>query len=363
MDEQDRDYRNLRERRRGIGGWKIAVVVGFLVMVVAAALYFLDGPGDRPPSGTPQEDAPSAPEAKVVPAPPEDSKPTPASPGEDSAEVTEGINQVTVRPDGTGLVAGLAPPGSTVVVKSGDRLIGTTRATSQGGWVVVFDPPLEPGDHLPHVEITTPDGETRVGVLAAVVKLTGRDETPFVALVPHTAEAAEQGARPEVVQSPDSGLGQQSLGEAGPPAVNIRSIQSLQQGTRIQVAGEARGGVSVTLAVGGETSPPVAVAEGSYVAVADFDPDAGKIRIKVTLMDQDGKAVASARVGLTGSRIGNLGDNSLVVVQKGDALWRIAHREYNGKGWLYTNIFTQNSAQIEDEDLIYPDQIFVVPKL
>ncbi len=55
-----------------------------------------------------------------------------------------------------------------------------------------------------------------------------------------------------------------------------------------------------------------------------------------------------------------LDGNALIVVQKGDALWRIAYKTY-GAGIRYVDIVRQNSTKINDPDLIYPDQIFVIP--
>ena len=51
----------------------------------------------------------------------------------------------------------------------------------------------------------------------------------------------------------------------------------------------------------------------------------------------------------------------LVVVNKGDALWRIAYRQF-GDGIRYVDIVRRNQRDIEDPDLIYPKQIFAVPK-
>ena len=46
----------------------------------------------------------------------------------------------------------------------------------------------------------------------------------------------------------------------------------------------------------------------------------------------------------------------------GDYLWRIARERY-GTGFQYTQIYAANRAQIRDPDLIFPGQIFVVPKV
>ena len=56
----------------------------------------------------------------------------------------------------------------------------------------------------------------------------------------------------------------------------------------------------------------------------------------------------------------NISD-SAIIVQPGNSLWRISRRFY-GKGVLYTLIFKANNNLIDDPDLIFPGQIFNVPK-
>ena len=48
-------------------------------------------------------------------------------------------------------------------------------------------------------------------------------------------------------------------------------------------------------------------------------------------------------------------------ITRGDSLWQISRRTY-GKGNRYTVIYDANQEQIRDPDLIYPGQIFVLPK-
>jgi nucleoid-associated protein YgaU len=50
-----------------------------------------------------------------------------------------------------------------------------------------------------------------------------------------------------------------------------------------------------------------------------------------------------------------------IVVQPGNSLWRIARHNY-GEGLRYTLIYEANRGQIRDPDLIYPGQVFVMPK-
>jgi nucleoid-associated protein YgaU len=48
-------------------------------------------------------------------------------------------------------------------------------------------------------------------------------------------------------------------------------------------------------------------------------------------------------------------------VVRGDSLWRLSRRHYRD-GMRYRQIYVANSYQIRNPDLIYPGQIFVIPK-
>jgi len=52
---------------------------------------------------------------------------------------------------------------------------------------------------------------------------------------------------------------------------------------------------------------------------------------------------------------------TMVVVQPGNNLWTVARTVY-GEGLAYTTIYAANEDQIRDPDLIYPGQVFTIPK-
>jgi nucleoid-associated protein YgaU len=49
-------------------------------------------------------------------------------------------------------------------------------------------------------------------------------------------------------------------------------------------------------------------------------------------------------------------------VVRGDNLWNIARAHY-GEGWRHTMIFEANKDQIRNPHLIYPGQVFSIPKV
>ncbi|WP_234430174.1 MULTISPECIES: LysM peptidoglycan-binding domain-containing protein, partial [Brucella] len=50
-----------------------------------------------------------------------------------------------------------------------------------------------------------------------------------------------------------------------------------------------------------------------------------------------------------------------VIIRRGDNLWTISKRTY-GEGTRYTTIYLANRDQIRNPDLIWPGQVFVMPK-
>ena len=316
-----------------------------------------------------QTDAQAQPEAKPQAGTQADTQSETQPEATAEAEVTRGINLARVRPDGTAVIAGIATPGSTVTLMIGDRVIGTAEVTANGEWVVVPDDILPPGSYLVTATVTTPDGETNVEAMALVIEIMpGGDETPLVALVPYAVEDAPV----TVLQAPDATVA--DTAEAGAaaatetsapmammPLVTIRSIQAFNPGY-ISVGGRAEGGMRVTLEANGKSTPPQKLnGTGSYQLGQYIDTSAEKVKLKVTLTDDAGAGLASARLTLNRGQLDTtLASNTLVVVQKGDALWRIAYQTY-GKGIRYVDIYRENSTIIRDPDLIYPDQIFVVP--
>jgi len=54
--------------------------------------------------------------------------------------------------------------------------------------------------------------------------------------------------------------------------------------------------------------------------------------------------------------------NNQIIVKEGNSLWRIA-RKTMGNGIFYSKIFKNNHIKIKNPDLIYPGQVFNIPKL
>ena len=366
---------------------QILIGVSALVAIFALVFYFQQ----TSPEATDQAQQ-SVTVVNETPAPVEDAPEAKETTEEDIQEAslaTEGlgINLARIRPDGSAIVAGNALPGSTVNLIKDGQIIGSAVASDQGEWVIIPDILLGQGSHLLSIEIINPDGSKEVGNMALAIEMINDKETPLVALVPYTEEANEAAT---LLQVPET-LEAVEVAETAPktvtaetvtseteastiaaadteasviaiiPRVTIRSIQALNSKT-ISVSGNAEGGVSVEMMLNGnkraETKPDD---NAMYAMIVPIDPDQDRFRLKSILRDADGNPIASASINLSKSQMAEgLNGNALIVVQKGDALWRIAYKTY-GAGIRYVDIVRQNPTKINDPDLIYPDQIFVIP--
>ncbi len=97
------------------------------------------------------------------------------------------------------------------------------------------------------------------------------------------------------------------------------------------------------------------VAPGDYrLSVGRVDPAGGvRGRIAVPFRRAAPEELARAAIGA--------GDAGPVTVQPGSTLWGIARERY-GDGLRYVEVFDANRSQIEDPDLIYPGQVFELPR-
>ena len=103
------------------------------------------------------------------------------------------------------------------------------------------------------------------------------------------------------------------------------------------------------------------MANGDWTVFGTIDPSLARTEFQFSLNDDSGSKVASYVLPVTMRDLDVGLDGSEMVVIRGDALWRIAYRSY-GEGVRYVDIVRRNAGVIADPDLIYPNQIFALPK-
>ena len=319
----------------------LIAVVG-AVFVGIALIFGIRGLAPDAPMQTARAPAPASATGPAV-------APT-ASPTE--ALLRPSFDVVRVSPTGEAVIAGRAAPNATVVILSGEREIGRVTADGRGEWVFVTVEPLGPGAHELRLRVEGPGGATATSErnVAIVVPPRGGGVGggPLVALLP-----AEGGGAPTLLQVPGTGTGGQRL-----------SIDAIDYGEAggVVVAGRGSPGADVRLYADNRSVGTARVAPDGTWRIDIPQLGEGNYTLRIDEIGPQGRPVARAETPFQRARVPAPGPGEqLVVVQPGNSLWRISRRVY-GEGLRYTTIFEANREQIRNPDLIYPGQVFAVPK-
>ena len=298
------------------------------------------------------------------------------------------IDLARVKPDGAAVFAGTAAANAKIRIFEGDILLGETVANANGEWVIVLEKSLAAGQHLISVAMERSDGTTEMADRSLAVEIYQDTETkPLVALLPETATEV-----PVLIQSPDdvdktksaataseataSGTIVADAAEAAPAKPQAKSQIAASQiaalapsaivwrdASRILISGTSRGGVRVTVNdAKGQFGEALVLADGAWQVAGSLDMDIAVNQLRFALFDDANQIIARYDLPVKARDLAKGQDGSpLVVVNKGDMLWRIAYHQL-GEGVKYVDIVRRNQQDIADPDLIYPKQIFAVPQ-
>jgi nucleoid-associated protein YgaU len=329
----------------------IVIIVASGLVIVAAILgfQFLNGRDEAtetvavpPPAAAPAE------EPKALP-PPEDTQPQVIAPSFDVVRVSR---------EGTGVIAGRAQPDSEVTVLANDKVIGRVTANRNGEWVLIFQEPLDTGT----VEISL---KARKGSAAPI------DSNDIVVVsIPERQEQGQPGEEGVVaVLTPRDGKGAsrvlQEPTQSSSPLADLLTVDTMDfdlDGMAI-MTGRSKPNSEIRLYLDGEFQEAVtADAQGrwSYSPQAPVSAGEHKLRLDQVLEGDNVRLRIEQPFDRETELDTRLAEGE-VEIQPGNNLWTIARRLY-GAGVMYTLIFQENKGRIVDPDLIYPNQLFKLPR-
>ncbi len=344
------------------------------------------GPAARAATASPDATAPAqpaAPRAPEAPAPGQSNAaaaPAPAAPAAQIPQVPQilpppemtGVptfDVARIGPDGRAVIAGRAAAGAKIVLLNGGKEIASGEADARGEWVVlVQDPPLGAGQHelrvVQHIQGRAPVTSEQV-VVAVVPAPPG---SPAAAGASTGGTAASGTQETLVMIAPPKGPATlvQPPSSAGVPRSGDLQLSTLDYDEKgqVTVTGRSTPGTSVRVYMNDRLAGEGAAGADGRWRIAPSEPiDPGKHRLRVDRLSSDGKPVARLEVPFDRSEPKpSGGDTRRLTIVRGDNLWNIARAHY-GEGFRYTVIFEANKSQILDPDLIYPGQIFSLPKV
>jgi nucleoid-associated protein YgaU len=326
----------------------------------------------KPPTAAPPESAPA----------PVDKAPAP------TAALEPAFDIVNVDPSGEAVIAGRAAPNEKVELRDGGKTVAEATADASGQFVII-PPAFAAGDHSLTLAANADKGQPAISSPVAV-SVPAQQAKMGVAAGPPEAKPSVVAAVPANPNAEPSSLGMRTL--ATPVPVNgarvaIQSVEAdalgglvakgsaqpnttlrlyLNQADVAEAKTQSDGRWSLTIQ--GGMSP------GSYVIQADeINPSGATVVASAnTPFDypdvptapalQAAAAPASAEPSPTASPA----DPVIQSVQTkrvatGHTLWALS-KSYYGDPTRYPAIVEANRAQIHNPNVIFPGQVFVVPK-
>lgn len=266
---------------------------------------------------------------------------------------------VRVTRGGTGVIAGRAEPHAEIEILANGQTLGKATADDRGDWVLIFDTPLAGGGHELELMAHSAGKEPVRSAQVVVVVVPKRADENFI-------DSAGEGVI--AVMTPRDGKGPSTILQRpnGTPDTNgglaLETVDYDESG-HATFGGRAGSKAGVRLYLdnvflgqaqaddGGHWSftPAAPIVAGDHLLRLDQVLADGEVQLRSEIPFNREQALDPSRA--TGS----------IVIQPGNNLWQIARRLY-GAGFHYTIIFSANRDQIVDPDLIYPGQVFAVPK-
>ena len=276
------------------------------------------------------------------------------------------VDILKVGPDGSYIIAGKGKPNSTISLLEKGNKIESVDADKSGNWIIVSQDNLESGDNLLIINQDNIDGTSTQSKEIYVTKIDKENETkPLVIEIVN-----DDGGKLSIIQSPsikklDSNVENDlTLSEKHINKKNVFKIQSVSfsQDGSLSIQGIANYGSNIEILVNKNLSSIFLKNKPEWIFNSSYKLGYGMHKLVANLKSQDNIILDSITLPFMRSEMpsGALPDN-YVLIKPGDMLWTISYKIY-GNPLKYIEIYKENRDQISNPDLIFPGQVFSIPK-
>ncbi len=351
-------------------------------------------PEQTPPEVTePSENAPAISQEAEAPTPQDEAQ----TDTEQAALPTPPvIDLVRLETDGGMLVAGQTQPGWKTEIVLDGVVIATVTPDATGQFAEFLDLEYSDQPRVLSLRAQSPDGQVEMASTGEVILAPTQQPVQTAAADTSDATQGDTGADAQAETQAETETKAETQQESGtqavlladesgvkvlqPPeprdkspevmsAVALDAITYSDEG-QVQLAGRAIGSGSVRVYLnnapiittnieedGNWRSELPQVDTGIYTLRVDELDEQGRVtsRVETPFKREDADVLAQAGADQASSKV------RAVTVQPGSTLWAISREAY-GEGTLYVRVFEANKDRIRDPDLIYPGQVFTIPK-
>jgi len=271
-----------------------------------------------------------------------------------------------VGPDGSFIIAGKGKPNSTISLLEKGNKINSVVSDESGSWVIVSKDNLESGDNLLIINQDNIDGTSTQSKEIYVTKIDKKNETkPLVIEIIN-----DDGGKLSIIQSPsikklesnvynDLNLSEKQINKKN--VFKIQSVSFSQDGS-LSIQGIANYGSNIEILVNKNFSSIFLKNKPEWVFNSSYKLEYGMHKLVANLKSLDNIILDSITLPFMRSEMptGTIPDN-YVLIKPGDMLWTISYKIY-GNPLKYIEIYKENKDQISNPDLIFPGQVFSIPK-
>ena len=276
---------------------------------------------------------------------------SPASQTDLQLPIFPSFDAVSVDPSGIIVVAGRAESKVDVKVKLDNVVQANERTSTSGEFTAIFFAELSEIPQELSLSAIDNNGQEVVS-----------KRSIFIALSPDDNESADTVTAQRI--SLAKGEDDIEVVHDGDPV--LLEILTYDEDGFVSLQGSGTPDNQAVIRLDGRPIASSTIEDSSQWTVTLSGVEPGRYRLSIDEINELGtleQRVSTPLLIETPQRVLNVTSNSiatLVTVQKGFTLWGISRKNY-GLGRLYVRIYEANQDQINDPDLIFPGQIFVVP--
>ncbi|MBD5405436.1 LysM peptidoglycan-binding domain-containing protein [bacterium] len=246
---------------------------------------------------------------------------------------------------GEAVIAGQAKAGDIVHILDNDHEIGTETADENGQWVFIPKKALPVGNRKLSLYVLNDKGKKIKSKQSAILHVSQKSNDEVAVIMGDNKKS-------KVLKAPKG----QKIG-----ALRIEKIDYNDKGD-FHTEGKAAKNTKINLYMNNKLiATTTSDKSGNWSVDTTYKLSDKKQVIRADMLSSGCKVKVVKRVEYKFTPVLIDGENSMVVVKKGDCLWNLALKEY-GKGTNYVVIFEANKSQIKDPNKIYVGQVFTMVK-
>ena len=277
------------------------------------------------------------------------------------------VDILKVDPDGSFIIAGKAKPNTKINLLEKGSIIESAKVDDSGSWAIISKENLGTGDNLLTLGQSNPDGTLTQSEEIYITKIDEKNfSKPIVIEIPNS-----EAGKISILQTPslhnsdlenNSDIDLVKKSKIKNEDFNIFSISFNETGY-LSIQGVASYGKSIDIKVNDYSIYNIILNDNNpnWIFNSDYELKFGMHKLVATLKSEKNILSKIEMPFMRSEMPSSDFPENFILIKPGDMLWTISYRLY-GNPLKYIEIYKENQDQITNPDLIFPGQVFTLPK-